>query len=76
MLMLPLRHGDHRNGPDIGLTRALEIHLVEYFLHCGISGVTVGEIMSEFEFADTGFQRFSLHLHPRQHGDSPHENDR
>ena len=56
--VLPLRHRDQRDCPDVGLARALEIDLVEQLVNGFVGRISAGEVVREAEFADTCIKRF------------------
>ena len=58
--VLPLRHTGKRYRPDISLYGPLEVHFIKQLLDGCIGRVAVGEIMGEFQLADTGVEGFCL----------------
>ena len=64
--VLPLRHADEGDRPDIGLDGPLEVHFLEQDLDGLIGRVAVREGMSELELPDPGFHGFRLARRTRE----------
>jgi hypothetical protein len=63
MGVLPLRHRDNRDRPEIDLAGPLEIAGIVELFDGRIGGLAVGQVVGETQRTDGSFQGFSLRRH-------------